>query len=309
MAQFPLSPHVPIVDKEGRPTPEFLRWTQTQRDINDDVVPLGTGNEVSDVLDNIGATQGSILYRDSSNWNALGPGTAGRFLQTGGAGANPSWAAAAGAFIGLSDVPSSYSGEAGNVVAVNATEDGLEFIAPGGGGGALTWNSVTVTNGDFETGTSTGWTTDIGSIRIEQWASMTNYGTAGMTAPVNGTYFYNGGESGFGGAQANVSSYQDIDVSSLGAVAAFLQAKAYKNFADTDYAEISMTFYDGSSNSLGSTSVRSHTGTGAITTYRMNLGSFLPPGTETIRVRLTCTRLSGTNNNSGIDNVELFALY
>ena len=309
MAQFPLSPHVPIVDKEGRPTPEFLRWTQTQRDVNEDIVPLNLPGEVSAVLDVLSDVQGSVLYRGAANWQALAPGTAGRFLQTAGAGADPAWASAAATFLGLTDTPSSYSGEAGNVVAVKGDESGLEFIAPGGGGGALTWNSVTVTNGDFETGTSTGWTTDIGSIRIEQWASMTDYGTAGMTAPVNGTYFYNGGESGFGGAQANVSSYQDIDVSSLGAVAAFLQAKAYKNFADTDYAEISMTFYDGSSNSLGSTSVRSHTGTGAITTYRMNLGSFLPPGTETIRVRLTCTRLSGTNNNSGIDNVELFALY
>lgn len=137
----PLSPHVPIVDSAGRPTPEFLQWWQNQRDINDEVVPLGTGNEVSDVLDNIGATQGSILYRDSSNWNALGPGTAGRFLQTQGAGANPQWAAGSGAFTDLSDVPSSYSGKAGNVVAVNATEDGLEFISPGGGGGG----SVTYT--------------------------------------------------------------------------------------------------------------------------------------------------------------------
>lgn len=138
----PLSPHVPIVDSAGRPTPEFLQWWQNQRDINDEVVPLGTGNEVSDVLDNIGATQGSILYRDSSNWNALGPGIAGRFLQTGGPGANPSWAAGSGAFTNLSDVPSSYSGEAGNVVAVNATEDGLEFIAPGGGGGSVTYTTL-----------------------------------------------------------------------------------------------------------------------------------------------------------------------
>lgn len=36
-------------------------------------------------------------------------------------------------FIGLSDSPSSYTGQAGKVVKVNATEDGLEFVVGGGG--------------------------------------------------------------------------------------------------------------------------------------------------------------------------------
>jgi YD repeat-containing protein len=39
-------------------------------------------------------------------------------------------------FASLSDTPSSYTGAGGKVVAVKATEDGLEFIdAPSGGGG------------------------------------------------------------------------------------------------------------------------------------------------------------------------------
>ena len=135
MAQFPLSPHVPIVDKEGRPTPEFLRWTQTQRDVNEDIVPLNLPGEVSAVLDVLSDVQGSVLYRGAANWQALAPGTAGRFLQTAGAGADPAWASAAATFLGLTDTPSSYSGEAGNVVAVKGDESGLEFIAPGGGSG------------------------------------------------------------------------------------------------------------------------------------------------------------------------------
>lgn len=36
-------------------------------------------------------TQGDILYRDGSGLQRLGAGTAGQVLQTGGAGANPSW--------------------------------------------------------------------------------------------------------------------------------------------------------------------------------------------------------------------------
>src|SRR5210317_2387719 len=36
-------------------------------------------------------TQGDIVYRDGSGLQRLGAGTSGQALQTGGAGANPSW--------------------------------------------------------------------------------------------------------------------------------------------------------------------------------------------------------------------------
>lgn len=47
----------------------------------------------SDVLDFIGTTQGTILYRGLTSWATLAPGTSGQFLRTNGAAANPSWAA------------------------------------------------------------------------------------------------------------------------------------------------------------------------------------------------------------------------
>jgi hypothetical protein len=48
----------------------------------------------SDILDRFSTTQGHILYRaaGATGWVSLAPGTAGQLLQTGGAGANPSWA-------------------------------------------------------------------------------------------------------------------------------------------------------------------------------------------------------------------------
>jgi len=52
----------------------------------------------------IGTTQGSILYRGSSSWAALTPGTAGQVLTTGGAGANPSWAAGGGGGSGITQL-------------------------------------------------------------------------------------------------------------------------------------------------------------------------------------------------------------
>ena len=39
-----------------------------------------------------GGSQGDILYRGASSWTQLAAGTRGRYLQTGGASANPSWA-------------------------------------------------------------------------------------------------------------------------------------------------------------------------------------------------------------------------
>ncbi|WP_413290558.1 hypothetical protein [Bdellovibrio sp. HCB337] len=54
-------------------------------------IPVAT--TVPTLLDIVGNTQGNILYRNGSTWTALPAGTAGYVLQTGGAGANPSWAA------------------------------------------------------------------------------------------------------------------------------------------------------------------------------------------------------------------------
>lgn len=54
-------------------------------------------NTISAVLDKLfGTTQGSIIYRGSSSWAALTPGTSGNFLKTQGASANPVWASIPG---------------------------------------------------------------------------------------------------------------------------------------------------------------------------------------------------------------------
>lgn len=48
---------------------------------------------LSEILDFIGsAAQGDVLYRGASGWARLGAGTAGQFLQTQGAAADPQWA-------------------------------------------------------------------------------------------------------------------------------------------------------------------------------------------------------------------------
>lgn len=96
-------------------------------------------------LDTIGNTQGDILYRDGSAWTVLGAGTAGQVLQSGGAGANPSWAtgsyslpAATDAIRGGVTVPTAgglaLSGDALSVdttsIATKAYADGLVANLP-----------------------------------------------------------------------------------------------------------------------------------------------------------------------------------
>lgn len=46
---------------------------------------------IEEILDQIGATQGQILYRGAAEWDPLAVGTARQVLMTGGAAANPSW--------------------------------------------------------------------------------------------------------------------------------------------------------------------------------------------------------------------------
>lgn len=46
---------------------------------------------VSSILDVLGASQGDILYRGANGWVVLPPGVAGQQLTTGGPGADPSW--------------------------------------------------------------------------------------------------------------------------------------------------------------------------------------------------------------------------
>lgn len=57
---------------------------------------------LSTMLDTIGSTRGSILYRGASGWAALAPGTSGYALTSNGAGADPSYQAVSGSGSGAS---------------------------------------------------------------------------------------------------------------------------------------------------------------------------------------------------------------
>lgn len=78
----------------GAITTSGLTSSATSRIIGRKTASGGALEELvaSDVLDFIGTTQGTILYRGLTSWATLAPGTSGQFLRTNGAAANPSWA-------------------------------------------------------------------------------------------------------------------------------------------------------------------------------------------------------------------------
>jgi hypothetical protein len=47
--------------------------------------------QIQTYLDQIGSTQGDILYRDATDWVVLSPGASGTFLRSNGVASNPTW--------------------------------------------------------------------------------------------------------------------------------------------------------------------------------------------------------------------------
>lgn len=98
-------------------------------------------------------TRGSVLYRGAAGWLTLAPGTSGNVLQTGGAGADPSWVAQSGgssAYLPAPSTPSSnttlVSGDAERPIL--ATGSPTITMANGGAG----WKTGPIRNSNTLTG-------------------------------------------------------------------------------------------------------------------------------------------------------------
>lgn len=91
-------------------------------------------------------------------------------------------------FTDLSDVPSDYTGQAGKVVAVNGTEDGLEFVA-GGGGGAPTSAKYFVAESDGTLSAEV----NLGALTTGLLKHTVSGGVSTPATAVAGTDYYNPG--------------------------------------------------------------------------------------------------------------------
>lgn len=126
----PLAHNFAIVNELGYPTEYFIRWAQQKQiDIEESVGearaleivktfltehPLQAGSGIDltpdgdlnnsptisakaqEILDQVTTTQGAILFRGASSWEALPPGTATQYLKSGGPSADPSWGTPSG---------------------------------------------------------------------------------------------------------------------------------------------------------------------------------------------------------------------
>lgn len=135
---------------------------------------LPVGNSLSSVMDKIGSTQGSILFRSSTGWQALTPGTSGQVLETQGTGANPVWATVSGSLpsIAPNDLLANLTGSTATPTGVtlsallntlSSTEGAVLYC------GASGWTALTPgTSGQVLTTGGTGavptWTTVTGSL-------------------------------------------------------------------------------------------------------------------------------------------------
>jgi hypothetical protein len=73
-------------------------------------------------------TQGDLVYRDGSGLVRLGAGTAGQVLQTGGAGANPSWGTLSSDAVKLASVANGGEITAKFMTSASTTQDGNNYL-------------------------------------------------------------------------------------------------------------------------------------------------------------------------------------
>lgn len=142
----------------------------------------GGQSPVTISLDLLGTTHGSILYRGSSAWTALAPGTSGYVLTSNGAGADPSYQATAASSYPVAPSGGVYTTAAAGVLSVAAGDaasaSGANSIALGNSAIASGADGVAVGQGASAT-------VGVGNVAIGQGAGAS--GTVGAIAIGDGS--------------------------------------------------------------------------------------------------------------------------
>lgn len=163
------------------------------------VSAVPTANTLSAIIDTcLDNTQGDILYRNATNWVALSAGTSGQVLQTGGAGANPSWTTALNSIITLPAAVAIPTGATGVTQAVNNSSTKIAttaFCNPANSLGANGWlelpSGVIIQWGSTAPGTvnfPTTFPTAVWSVVTGTQASTTNRVVVHLTSVGTGSF-------------------------------------------------------------------------------------------------------------------------
>ncbi len=176
-------------------------------------IAVPTGTTISDFFDYVlGSQQGSIIYRDSTEWNVLTPGTSGYLLQTQGAAANPIWAAASGGTVTTVSVVTA-NGVSGSVANASTTP-AITLVL-----GDITPSNVSLqTGGALRTDTTTAHTAliqayDVDGAAYKTFGTLTNANTPSfaLAAPSGGSLTIDGAV--IGGGTAAAGSFTTISAS------------------------------------------------------------------------------------------------
>jgi len=115
-----------------------------------------SGTIVGTGLDAIGNVQGDILYRNATVWTVLAPGTAGQILQSGGAGANPSWTNSSSFTLNSAAVDAAFGATAGGVLVrgsawTNSGAGSAGQVLTSNGASAPTFQTTAITSSIIDT--------------------------------------------------------------------------------------------------------------------------------------------------------------
>lgn len=135
----------------------------------------------SGLLDIVGSTRGSVLYRGSGGWAILTPGTSGNVLTSNGAGADPAYAAVT---TGIGKVSVQTFTGSGTYTPTAGTKYAIVEAVGGGGGSAGVASNVPI--GGASGGSYARVLLTSAQIGASQTITIGAAGTAGTTAPTNG---------------------------------------------------------------------------------------------------------------------------
>jgi hypothetical protein len=244
----PLDWRIAIVDKTGRPTPEFQRKWQAQRDNNAQIGTISFGSGAP-----TGSPEDGAEYVDTSTTPyTLYVGNNGSWVQVG-----------AIKFTDLLDAPHAYTGSAGLITRVNSGATGLEFDSI-----STILDSLGTAQGDILYRGSAGWVVlaagtsgqfleTQGTGANPQWGTPSGGGGGGYTPPTGSTFSWLYQPSGATVAAISGGLYAQNPAAGSVSVAALTQvcpSTPYTFWAGTNKANTNFSNANGFGIILGDTS-------------------------------------------------------